>query len=254
MSIRFNCPACNASLKMPDASVGKKGHCPKCGQRLYVPPPMKSASPRNHTMLVIPAKGDAFVEIDHADSSNSSPETEKVSAAPISYLYEEHQSSRMPPGTKFGFVALGIMLLATGIVGATLAVKMNSNNVATEDRHLEIRRRRQTLPEHKEQKSSHETFEEVESKIESFFVRLIVFAILYLLFWLLILAWVARDAKNRCIDGGAVWVIVIFFTSFIGLLVYIASRPHGVLSTCGRCHNRKLNYALICPHCGQSNP
>jgi hypothetical protein len=40
--IRFACPACNASIKVPDTAAGKKGPCPKCGQRLYVPPPVRN--------------------------------------------------------------------------------------------------------------------------------------------------------------------------------------------------------------------
>lgn len=37
--IRFTCPACNASFHLPDDAAGKKGPCPKCGQRLQVPAP-----------------------------------------------------------------------------------------------------------------------------------------------------------------------------------------------------------------------
>jgi hypothetical protein len=84
-----------------------------------------------------------------------------------------------------------------------------------------------------------------------FFVLVfVVLPILYVVSVVLLLAWVAKDAKNRGIDGGAVWVIVLFFTHWIGLLVYLASRPSGHLVVCKRCHNKKLNYVLSCPHCG----
>jgi hypothetical protein len=79
-----------------------------------------------------------------------------------------------------------------------------------------------------------------------------VICILYLVGVALMLAWVARDAKNRAVDGGAVWVLVILFTGFIGLLVYLASRPTGVLGICENCHNRRLLYAKHCPHCGHA--
>lgn len=51
MSIRFACPSCNAILKVAEEKAGKKGHCPRCGQRLQ--------SPRleNVTMLTVPLDG-----------------------------------------------------------------------------------------------------------------------------------------------------------------------------------------------------
>lgn len=36
--IRFECPVCNAVMSVPDTAGGRKGACPKCGQRLQVPP------------------------------------------------------------------------------------------------------------------------------------------------------------------------------------------------------------------------
>jgi hypothetical protein len=35
--IRFECLACNAKIKVPEAKAGRKGKCPRCGQRLQVP-------------------------------------------------------------------------------------------------------------------------------------------------------------------------------------------------------------------------
>jgi len=46
MPIRFKCPTCQASLTAGDGKAGSKLPCPKCGQRLQVPPP-----PVNHTIL-----------------------------------------------------------------------------------------------------------------------------------------------------------------------------------------------------------
>jgi hypothetical protein len=45
---------------------------------------------------------------------------------------------------------------------------------------------------------------------------------------------------------------VILFTHWVGLLVYLASRPHGVLAPCPHCMNKKLAVARLCPHCGRS--
>lgn len=43
--IRFACPNCHKNLKAPDEGVGRKTHCPRCGQGLYVPPPIQTQEP-----------------------------------------------------------------------------------------------------------------------------------------------------------------------------------------------------------------
>jgi hypothetical protein len=83
-------------------------------------------------------------------------------------------------------------------------------------------------------------------------VALIAVGIAYVVGVILLLAWVARDARCRGVDGGAVWVLVILFTHWVGLLVYLASRPHGMLAPCPHCQNKKLAVAKLCPHCGRA--
>lgn len=51
--IRFMCPTCQKRLKAPDEGAGQKTHCPRCGQRLYVPPPLQALA-RNKTITVQP--------------------------------------------------------------------------------------------------------------------------------------------------------------------------------------------------------
>jgi hypothetical protein len=78
---------------------------------------------------------------------------------------------------------------------------------------------------------------------------------LFIAYWVLVillLAWVARDARARSVDGGAVWVLVILLTGPIGFLVYLASRPQGMLVACSRCGNKRLQAATFCPHCGHA--
>jgi hypothetical protein len=45
MEIQFACPACNRSLKASEEKVGKKTRCPKCGQSIFVPPPVGTSKP-----------------------------------------------------------------------------------------------------------------------------------------------------------------------------------------------------------------
>jgi hypothetical protein len=53
--IRFACPACNAVMTVPPNAAGKKGNCPKCGQRIRIPAPPAA----KHTTLgrLLPEQG-----------------------------------------------------------------------------------------------------------------------------------------------------------------------------------------------------
>jgi uncharacterized membrane protein YhaH (DUF805 family) len=81
-------------------------------------------------------------------------------------------------------------------------------------------------------------------------VLIIPFAILVLNIALLV--WVARDAKARGMDSSALWMILVMFTSVIGLLIYILSRPQGHLIRCLSCGNNRLQVSAICPQCGNA--
>jgi len=65
-----------------------------------------------------------------------------------------------------------------------------------------------------------------------------------------ILVWVARDAKARGIASPAAWLILIFFTGLLGLIIYVLSRPSGALEKCTHCGNKRMKAMAKCPHCG----
>jgi small-conductance mechanosensitive channel len=65
-----------------------------------------------------------------------------------------------------------------------------------------------------------------------------------------LLIWVARDAKDRGMDNAVLWMVLVLFTSVIGLVIYIASRPQGTLVRCAHCNNQRLPASARCPHCG----
>lgn len=65
-----------------------------------------------------------------------------------------------------------------------------------------------------------------------------------------LLVWVARDAKARGMDSAVVWMILVMFTSVLGLVIYIFSRPQGNLVRCPSCGNTRLQASAKCPHCG----
>jgi predicted RNA-binding Zn-ribbon protein involved in translation (DUF1610 family)/DNA-directed RNA polymerase subunit RPC12/RpoP len=63
------------------------------------------------------------------------------------------------------------------------------------------------------------------------------------------LIWVARDSKSRGMDAAG-WLILIFFTGLIGLIIYLCSRPGGELVRCSNCDNNRMAASVKCPHCG----
>lgn len=67
-----------------------------------------------------------------------------------------------------------------------------------------------------------------------------------------LLVWVARDAKSRGMDSSVLWMALVMFTSVIGLIIYIFSRPQGNLMQCSSCGNNRLQASAKCPHCGNA--
>jgi len=67
-----------------------------------------------------------------------------------------------------------------------------------------------------------------------------------------LLVWVARDAKSRGMDSAVIWMILVMFTSVVGLIIYIFSRPQGNLIRCPSCNNQRLQASAKCPHCGNA--
>ncbi len=65
-----------------------------------------------------------------------------------------------------------------------------------------------------------------------------------------LLIWVARDAKARGMDSSVLWMALVMFTSVIGLVIYLFSRPQGELMPCVHCGNHRLQASAKCPHCG----
>ena len=67
-----------------------------------------------------------------------------------------------------------------------------------------------------------------------------------------LLVWVARDAKARGMDSSVIWMILVMFTSVIGLIIYMFSRPQGNVIQCPNCNNKRLQASAKCPHCGNA--
>lgn len=64
------------------------------------------------------------------------------------------------------------------------------------------------------------------------------------------IVWVAKDSKARGMDNSIVWMLLVFFTSFLGFIIYILSRPKGDKVVCSNCANMRSVALTKCPHCG----
>jgi hypothetical protein len=81
----------------------------------------------------------------------------------------------------------------------------------------------------------------------------IIFSLISLGIAVVIMVWVFKDAKARGDQNAVLWLVLVFFTHLIGLIIYIVVRPKGDLAPCGNCHNKKLMTLVKCPHCGQES-
>jgi len=81
---------------------------------------------------------------------------------------------------------------------------------------------------------------------------LLIIPLLILALNIALLVWVARDAKSRGMDSSVMWMILVMFTSVIGLVIYFLSRPKGELVQCQSCNNKRLQASAKCPHCGNA--
>jgi hypothetical protein len=69
---------------------------------------------------------------------------------------------------------------------------------------------------------------------------------------IMLLVWVARDAKNRGMGSGVGWMVFVIFFGLIALFIYLLTRPKGKLVACPKCDNWKLEAMTTCPHCGSA--
>ncbi len=62
--------------------------------------------------------------------------------------------------------------------------------------------------------------------------------------------WVSRDARARNVDNPGLWVLLVVLTTWIGLIIYLVTRPQGNLYPCRSCGMKRLENSKRCPHCG----
>lgn len=80
-------------------------------------------------------------------------------------------------------------------------------------------------------------------------IILILIPVVYFVINILLLIWVAKDAKNRGMDNPVVWMFLVFFFGLIPFIIYFFARPSGNIVQCSHCGNKKLEAMKTCPHC-----
>jgi hypothetical protein len=65
-----------------------------------------------------------------------------------------------------------------------------------------------------------------------------------------ILLGVKNDATARGMENPMLWLIIVFFTGLVGLVIYLLVRPKGELVVCASCGKKRMQGLPKCPSCG----
>lgn len=225
--IRFDCPSCGKSLSAPDGAEGRDGRC-TCGATFSIPGHGGPAEP---------------IELDDE---------------PILY---RRRKSYAPPA----LVVVGVLLLAGVTVVVAIAAIMRAS--APPEKPREVAKKKDVSapgraerpvaqvderepvrgnPRARDRSSDDEDAGWSTSAILGV-VAVVVLA--YLVFVVLLAIWVIRDCRNRSIENGIFWMLLIFPFNVLALIIYLASRPNGTLVRCEHCRNQRLAFVGVCPHC-----
>ncbi|HEY1378568.1 MAG TPA: PLDc N-terminal domain-containing protein [Gemmataceae bacterium] len=211
------CPHCQRTVKIQERLVGKRVACPKCKGVFRVSGP------------------------DEADDGPDRP--------PVSASHYEPDDEPQRSSAPLAIAIISAVVVAGGLVLIfTLASRGKNNSHSANPPRPEARR----LNDQPARAASYDDQETVPNAIGAAMGGLLCFTVLIVwpILWIGSLIWVAIDARNRGEDNSVVWMIVVFFTGILGLIVYLLARRPGTLTTCPNCQNRRLAYATVCPHCG----
>jgi hypothetical protein len=118
--IRFECPSCNAHIRVPEAHAGKHGKCPKCRQRVTVPVPDTQDDFLRLEPLDIPAAPEVPVDLPFSDKSEASKDLVAAPAGQRSHPWPI--DIFMYPMNLAGLIHLGILVGIPLLVGLILMI------------------------------------------------------------------------------------------------------------------------------------
>jgi predicted Zn finger-like uncharacterized protein len=208
------CPNCQAAVKVREALIGRTVRCPKCHARFRVtdinPEPVPPAP--------------AYYELPPDDGAKNA----RLIAVSVS---------------------VGLLLLSAVLIAVHMARQPRGPRepdrrpqVAERDRLV----RQAERPDDIDYRRAEEGARVLGRAFGNFCAAFLFWCVLVIA----LMIWIARDCRNRGDDNNVLWMGVVFLFGPIGLAIYLAARRHGPLVTCDHCHNRKLIYAVHCPHCG----
>jgi len=84
-----------------------------------------------------------------------------------------------------------------------------------------------------------------------------VFSLILLIIWIMVIAWVYRDAERRGMNG-LLWALLVLIGNLIGLIIYLIIRTESrsritqePVATCPGCQKPIRDDFAFCPDCGK---
>jgi hypothetical protein len=250
MHIECPCPGCGRTLSVPADFAGRGVRCRHCGTGFDI------SAPTQPKPAPVP-DSDVILE-DHHDE----PEDEE----PVPYIPRRRRKRGVSSGV---LIAVGFLALITlvMVVAAVIRHDRPSNPkapTAGKDVSTDTKGKGRPVPAEPSVRPEPE-LKPVERSVEQdvgrnetiagypLFGAICVFVVLFVygLLSILMAIWVVGDTRNRSVENGLFWMLLIIPFNFTALLVYLASRPKGLLIRCERCGNKRLAFVGICPHCRQ---
>jgi hypothetical protein len=238
MSMRLVCPSCGKNLKAPGDLAGKTAICPAC-----------------HTRIVLPTEPILEVDIDSQEPEQITevhPSLRATAHMPSSArptgFYELRRRRRLRRQLAIVICAIGVATLCGGLL------IVMARRSAAQSQGERVERSKPTAV-------SRETVHQEPTDIDSVLACgacggclgvAIMVGVGLVILHIILLAWVARDARSRAMDSAFLWMLLVLIVGLFGLLIYLFARPSGILSPCRSCGNKRLQASAKCPHCGNA--
>jgi hypothetical protein len=78
------------------------------------------------------------------------------------------------------------------------------------------------------------------------------FMITVFVYYIVLLMWVAQDAKSRGMDNIVMWVLVVACLGYVGMIIYLILRPRGPITIFPSCGRKRLRRSTTCLCCGSA--